>query len=287
MATEQQSTDQFTARQSADTANVDTADTADATGTADVVDTVNVGSAVTVADPAGSGISADIDSDALGTPGTSDALGTQIGPGHRPVRRTDPSASHPRVPSMAERERSEWHKSRWIAFIVALLVAIIVPYWAGRQLAMTGTQTVVDAVSPIDPRGAALIAWVVTSMTFMTLGMAVMETRKVIWRVLFILLLAVEQLISGVGLLRLNFWYSTYVVYGDAAAPINAANLGILASAIGLAVFAVLYVGLLVLIRKDSPLNVLTRSWSALAIFFVIELVALAVVLFGGLVTTV
>ena len=279
MATEQQSTDQFTARQSADT--VDVARTVDTVNTVNTVDTVGTAAAesnTAAADPVGADISADID------PNSPD---TQIGPGHRPVRRTDPNASHPRSLSMAERERSEWHKGRWIMFIVALLAAIIVPYWAGRQLAMAGTQTVVDAVSPIDPRGAALIAWVVTSMTFMTLGMAVMETRKVIWRVLFILLLAVEQLISGVGLLRLNFWYSTYVVYGDAAAPINAANLGILASAIGLAVFAVLYVGLLVLIRKDSPLNVLTRSWSALAIFFVIELVALAVVLFGGLVTTV
>ncbi|MBT1177783.1 hypothetical protein JS532_09470 [Bifidobacterium callimiconis] len=213
--------------------------------------------------------------------------GTQIGPGHRPVKRTDPRASHPRALSMAERERNEWHKGRWIVFITALLVAIIVPYWVGRYLAMNGTQTVVDAISPIDPRGAALISWVVTSMTFMTLGMAVMETRKVIWRVLFILSLAVEQLIAGVCLLRFNFWYSTYVVYGNASPPINAANLGILASAIGLAVFAVLYVGLLVLIRKDSPLNVLTRSWSALAIFFVIELAALAVVMFGGLVTAV
>lgn len=212
---------------------------------------------------------------------------TQIGPGHRPVKRTDPRASHPRALSMAERERNEWHKGRWIVFITALLVAIIVPYWVGRYMAMNGTQTVVDAISPIDPRGAALISWVVTSMTFMTLGMAVMETRKVIWRVLFILSLAVEQLIAGVCLLRFNFWYSTYVVYGNAAPPINAANLGILASAIGLAVFAVLYVGLLVLIRKDSPLNVLTRSWSALAIFFVIELAALAVVMFGGLVTAV
>ncbi|OXN00115.1 hypothetical protein [Bifidobacterium vansinderenii] len=212
---------------------------------------------------------------------------TQIGPGHRPVKRTDPRASHPRALSMAERERKEWHKGRWIVFIVSLLVAIIVPYWVGRYMAMNGTQTVVDAISPIDPRGAALISWVVTSMTFMTLGMAVMETRKVIWRVLFILSLAVEQLIAGVCLLRFNFWYSTYVVYGNASPPINAANLGILASAIGLAVFAVLYVGLLVLIRKDSPLNVLTRSWSALAIFFVIELAALAVVMFGGLVTAV
>ncbi|MFZ2596909.1 MAG: hypothetical protein WAX50_04810, partial [Bifidobacterium adolescentis] len=51
----------------------------------------------------------------------------------------------------------------------------------------------------------------------------------------------------------------------------------------GVAVYAVLWVGLLVCIKKESKLNVLTRSWASFLLFFAIELVALAVVLFGGL----
>ena len=41
-------------------------------------------------------------------------------------------------------------------------------------------------------------------------------------------------------------------------------------------------VGLLLCIKKESKLNVLTRSWASFILFFVIELVALGVVLFGG-----
>lgn len=205
----------------------------------------------------------------------------------RPKRQTDPSESHPRVPSMAEVERRQWHKGRWAVFIIALIVAIIVPYGAGRMLAMNDTQAVVDIVEPFDPNGMALVSWAITVGMFASLGMAVMETRRVLWRVLFIIGLALEQLLAGVGMLRLNFWYSTYVVYGDSASPINASNLGIIAAALGLAVFAVLYVGLLVVIRKDSRLNVLTRSWSALAMFFILEVVTLVVVLLSGLSTIV
>ena len=47
-----------------------------------------------------------------------------------------------------------------------------------------------------------------------------------------------------------------------------------------------LWVGLLVCIKKESKLNVLTRSWASFLLFFAIELVALAVVLFGGLLTS-
>ena len=205
----------------------------------------------------------------------------------RPKRQTDPSESHPRVPSMAEVERRQWHKGRWAVFIIALIAAIIVPYGAGRMLAMNDTQAVVDIVKPFDPNGMALVSWAITVGMFASLGMAVMETRRVLWRVLFIIGLALEQLLAGVGMLRLNFWYSTYVVYGDSASPINASNLGIIAAALGLAVFAVLYVGLLVVIRKDSRLNVLTRSWSALAMFFILEVVTLVVVLLSGLSTIV
>ena len=76
-------------------------------------------------------------------------------------------------------------------------------------------------------------------------------------------------------------------MYGNASGLANAANLGIIAAGFGVAVYAVLWVGLLVCIKKESKLNVLTRSWASFILFFVIELVALGVVLFGGLLTAV
>ena len=92
---------------------------------------------------------------------------------------------------------------------------------------------------------------------------------------------------KNLSMLNLNFWYSTYVVYGKQAGLANAANLGIMGAAIGIAVYALVFVGLLVIIRKTSPLNVLTKSWASFILYFVIETIALLVVLFGGLLTTV
>lgn len=198
-------------------------------------------------------------------------------------RRTDPTESHPRELSLADQERRSWRPGRWIVLVVALLLAIIVPYGAGRMLALRHTDLVLRVVGRFTPQGMALVSWAVTVALFAMLAMAVMESRRVGWRVLLLLMVACEQFIAGVGLLRFDFWNATYVVYGDGASPINASNMGIIGAAVGVAVFAVLYVGLLVLIRKDSPLNLLTRSWSALTMFFVIELIALGVIVLGGL----
>ena len=95
---------------------------------------------------------------------------------------------------------------------------------------------------------------------------------------MFVVGLAAEQFIAGLSLLKLNFWYSTYVVYGDSARLPNAANLGIIAAGVGVAVYAVVWVGLLI---------VLTRSWASFILFFAIETAALLIVLFGGLLTAV
>ena len=98
---------------------------------------------------------------------------------------------------------------------------------------------------------------------------------------------AAEQFAAGVCLLSFNFWNATYVMYGDSSGLANAANLGIIAAGCGVAVYAVLWVGLLVCIKKESKFNVLTRSWASFLLFFVIEIIALAVVLFGGLLNVV
>lgn len=67
----------------------------------------------------------------------------------------------------------------------------------------------------------------------------------------------------------------------------NAANLGIIAAGLAVAAFIAVWIGLLVVIRKDSPLNVLTRCWASFIMFFAFEACALLIVLFGGLLGTV
>ena len=189
--------------------------------------------------------------------------------------------------SLADIGRSHAHPLRWAAYIVIVLVAIIGPYWLGRTLAVNNTAWLVAHLSGIDPRGIALVSWAVTVVAFVGLAMAVVVSPSWPWLIVFVVGLACEQFVAGLCILKTNFWYSTYVVYGDQANIANAANLGIIGAGIGMAVFAVLWVGLLVVIRKDSPFNVLTRSWSSFILFFVIEFIALLVVLFGGLLTTV
>ncbi|MBW3082806.1 hypothetical protein [Bifidobacterium phasiani] len=189
--------------------------------------------------------------------------------------------------SLADIERSRSRPMRWVAYVVLVLAAIIGPYWLGRMLATNHTEWLVSHLSMLEPRGVALVAWAVTVMAFTGLALVIVETRNRIGHIVFIAGLAAEQFIGGLCLLRLDFWYSTYVIYGDSAPLANAANLGIIAAGIAVAVYAVVFVGLLVLIRKDSPLNVLTRSWASYLLFFALEVVALFVVLFGGLLTVV
>ena len=188
--------------------------------------------------------------------------------------------------SLADIERQRSHPWRWVAYVAFVLIAIVVPYGVGRVLALHDTQRVVSAVGMVTPQGTAFVSWTVTLVAFTCLGLAVVDSRRWAWRIAFAVALAAEQLIAGLSLLRFNFWNSTYVVYGDSAEVANAANLGIIASGFAVAAFAVVWVGLLVIIRKDSPLNVLTRSWASFILFFVIQTVALLVVLFGGFLTT-
>ncbi|WP_229774877.1 hypothetical protein [Bifidobacterium tsurumiense] len=185
--------------------------------------------------------------------------------------------------SLADIERSRSHPLQWVAYAVAVLVAIIAPYWFGRMLAVQHTEWVVAHISIFQPQGIAFMAWTVTVVAFTGLAMMIVESKSWLWRVVFIIGLALEQLIAGISLLKLSFWYSTYVVYGNSSNLVNAANLGIISAGFAVAVYAVVFVGLLVLVRKDSPLNVLTRSWASFILFFVIETIALLIVLFGGL----
>lgn len=133
-------------------------------------------------------------------------------------------------------------------------------------------------LSFLDPKGVALISWTVTIMAMAGLGLMVADVKKWLWGTVFVVGLAAEQFVAGVCLLSFNFWNATYVMYGDSSGLANAANLGIIAAGCGVAVYAVLWVGLLVCIKKESKFNVLTRSWASFLLFFVIEIIALAVV---------
>lgn len=189
--------------------------------------------------------------------------------------------------SLADIERRRSHPLQWVVYVAAVMVAIIVPYWFGRMLAVQHTQWLVSHLSAFDPRGLAFLSWMVTLVAFTGLGMAIVESRTWLWRIVFVIGLAAEQFVAGLSLLKFNFWYSTYVMYGDAAPLANATNLGIIAAGFAVAVFAVLWVGLLIVIPKESSLNVLTHSWASFIMFFAIETIALLVVMFGGLLTMV
>ena len=140
--------------------------------------------------------------------------------------------------SLADIERRQSHPVPWAVFIVAVLAAIIAPYWLGRSLAVGHTQWLITHLNLFTPRGVAFVSWTVTLTTFTGLGLAVVESRNWLCRIVFVVGLAAEQFIAGLSLLKLNFWYSTYVVYGDSAQLPNAANLGIIAAGVGVAVYA-------------------------------------------------
>lgn len=186
--------------------------------------------------------------------------------------------------SLADIERRKAHPGLWIVLVAIVLVAIIAPYWAGRHCAVEYTQQLIGIFQMLQPRAVAMVSWEATMLGIIGLGMVILDRHKKGWFVLFIVGLVLEQFIAGVAMLKFNFWGSTYVMYGEASDVANAANLGIISAILGLAVFAVIWIGLLIAIKKDSPLNVLARTWVSFVFFIVMELLALAIVEFGGMI---
>lgn len=187
--------------------------------------------------------------------------------------------------SIADFSRKHANPKRWWIYLGILLLAIVLPYWAGRTLAVQYTSWVVSHCAGLSAQGVVFISWVITVAAFTSLAMALIESSSWVWRFIFVVFLAFEQLIAGLCMLSMSFWYSTYVVYGPASGLANAANLGIISAGFAVAVFAVLFVGLLVIIPKKSRLNVLTRSWASFIMFYAVEVLAIIVVLFGGFMT--
>lgn len=199
-----------------------------------------------------------------------------------------PEASIPQTDlSLADIKRSQSRPLRWVVYLAILLVAIIAPYWFGRVLAVQHTTQVIKLLSPFAPQGVALVSWAVTVFALATFALSFVEAHAWLWRILFLLLLGFDQLIAGICLLKFQFWYSTYVMYGSSSTLPNAANVGIIAALLAAGVYAVLFVGLLIGIKKNSPLNVLTRSWASFLMYFIIEGIALLVVLFSGILAAV
>lgn len=187
--------------------------------------------------------------------------------------------------SIADFSRKHANPKRWWVYLGVLLTAIVVPYWIGRTLAVQYTSWVVSHCAGLSAQGVVFLSWVITVATFTSLAMALIESHRWIWRFVLVVFLSLEQLIAGLCMLSMSFWYSTYVVYGSASGLANAANLGIISAGFAVAVFAVLFVGLLVIIPKKSRLNVLTRSWASFIMFYAVEVLAILVVIFGGFMT--
>ena len=188
--------------------------------------------------------------------------------------------------SLADIERRHSHPLQTGIFLVLILSAVIMPYWLGRVVAVRNTMLVVRILGMFTNQGIVLIAWTATVVMLTGFAFCFIESRTWWWRIVLLVGLSAEQLIAGACMLKFDFWYSTYVLYGDQAGLANAADLGIIAAGLAAAVFAVVFVGLLVLIRKDSPLNVLTQGWVSFLLFFGFQVVALVVVMFGGLLIT-
>ncbi|KFI68265.1 hypothetical protein BMAGN_0216 [Bifidobacterium magnum] len=184
--------------------------------------------------------------------------------------------------SLADIKRRRSHPAMWIVLMVLVLAAVIGPYWYGRHCAVAYTQQLISLFSMVQPRAVAMLSWDATVLGFIGLGMTVLDRHKIPWFVLFLCGLVTEQFMAGISMLKFHFWGSTYVMYGQASNVPDAANLGIIAAVMGLAVFAVLWIGLLIAVKKNSPLNVLARTWVSFLFYMIIEVAALCVVLFGG-----
>lgn len=184
-----------------------------------------------------------------------------------------------------ERSRSS-HPVRLSVGIVLFFVAALVPYAVGRAIAVDHTDALIDVFSRFDPRGLALLAWMDVTLAWITLIQAIISQRhRRSGLVLTLLLFMVEQLLAGLALLKWNFWNSTYVVFHTHAIYANAINLGILSSVVGALAFGLLYIVLLVFVRPGSRADFLTTAPAALSEYLVLELVAILVVIFGGLLT--
>lgn len=203
----------------------------------------------------------------------------------RTVAQESLETSH-RVLSLADQEKRSAHPAALVFWTVAVLLAATVPYWFGRQLAIMRTQQAVAILTRLSMQGLALIAWIVVTAVFLAVDVAIIAATKLRRRIaggIAYILFAIEQFLAGIGLLKLNFWYSTYAVYGRFCGYANAVNIGIVSSAIGFFVFAICFVIMMLLAKRGSKLSGLLQGTSAFTAFMLVEFASVSIVLFSGL----
>ena len=186
--------------------------------------------------------------------------------------------------SIADAQRAVKRSNPWkYAGVAVLLLAVLtIPYGIGRDIAFHHTADAIWFLSRVQPVGWALISWCATTVTLISLLIAVIESRWRSWGVLAYFAFAVEQLLSGLSILSTKYWWGTKVIFGSSSVYANGINAGIICAMGALGFFLVVYITTLIFIKKTSPLNVFTRSWAALTLFFVVELGGLIVAMFGG-----
>lgn len=187
--------------------------------------------------------------------------------------------------SIADAQRSK-KSNPWKYVVVALLVLLVVtlPYGVGRYSAVYKTTRTIWFLTQVQPIGWAIISWIMMVVTMLALALATIESAWRTWGVVAYITFACEQYLSGIAMFRPDYWWGTKVIFGSQSPYANGINAGILCSAWALGVFIVIYVIALLFIRKESRLNIFTRSWAAFAGFFIIELCGLIVAMFGGLI---
>lgn len=180
-----------------------------------------------------------------------------------------------------KRKSSNPHRLRII--IVLSVLASLLPYGLGRWIGIAHSDRLGNFLSGFDTRGIALVSWGVTVAGLLSLWIMILEPRSYFWPSMFITCLACEQFFAGAGMLKNEFWYSTNVVYGENDRYVNALNWGITAAIFAVFAFAILYVLALIFVKKDSPLNILTRSWMTSIIFLSVEAITFALLCFSNI----
>lgn len=184
--------------------------------------------------------------------------------------------------SLPEKIQSRHLKLKVVSVIVLLLTATILPYWVGQRIAIMRTSVLIGIFKQILPMGWAVVGWLAVTAIFICMGGALVYKKRIWWLLSALILYCTVQFLSGLSLLKSNFWYATYVVYKHYSAFPNALNVGIITSVLGMFIFAVAFLVLLIFAKKSSYFSMLLKGWSAFAFFMVCELVLIClVVLFG------
>ena len=113
-----------------------------------------------------------------------------------------PEASIPETDlSLADIERRRSHPLRWALIILAVLCAIIAPYWFGRSLAVNNTDSIVAVLGGVSPQGIALVGWVAVVITYVGCRIQFVSATLVFGLAAFDCSLAISSSHTSLGVL--------------------------------------------------------------------------------------